>query len=400
MAVTIDSVTPIGANTFQLSFSSSTPGATFYIYVDGVLCSMQSSGVYTLSNWTGAEVVEILDTDADPSPAFPAVLTLGWLRDPDAASYKLEQWDGSAYVEYCTQAATLDTWQTFTTPALSDEAVAQWRITPYDAAGNAGTPTVCSALIVRYPDVPVVEYSYAQATGVVTVAEPAATAKTGLQLSIKTDNLSTGSSEDDQFRLPLFASGAYNFTVYWGDGTSSVITRFDQAAVTHTYLAAGTYTVQIEGTCRGWAFQNSGDRLKVLEVQRWGTQFRLGTDEGGYFYGCANLELTATDAPTIESGSLLTDCFRDCVALKADFSGWDVSGAVSLAGMFDGCDLNETGTTDNYDATLAGWAALDPRNSVAFDGGSSQYSVAGGKAARDHLTADHAWAITDGGAAA
>jgi hypothetical protein len=324
---------------------------------------------------------------------------LGWRRDPDAALYLVEQWDGAAYVEYARQAATAAPWQQFTTPALADEAVAQWRVTPYDAAGNAGTPTVSSALIVRYPDVPTVEYSYAAAGRLVTIAEPAGVAKVGLQFTVKTDNVSTGSTGAALFKLPLVETGAYNFTVYWGDGTQSTISRWDADAATHTYAGAGTYTVQVEGVCYGFAFNNSGDRLKILDIQRWGQNFRLGTIEGGYFYGCENLEISAQDAPNLAGCVSLENCFRGCAALKMSFSAWDVSGVASLAGMFTACDINEANTTANYDATLAAWAALDVQNNVTFDGGTAKYAETGAPA-REHLEQTHSWTISDGGAAA
>ena len=73
----------------------------------------------------------------------------------------------------------------------------------------------------------------------------------------KTDN--AGTSNDDQITLPLVSSGTYDFTVDWGDGTQDTITSHDDAAVTHTYPSAGTYTVQIAGTISGWQFDDGGE---------------------------------------------------------------------------------------------------------------------------------------------
>ena len=51
----------------------------------------------------------------------------------------------------------------------------------------------------------------------------------------KTDNTSSGSSTATQVKLPLISTGSYNFVVEWGDSTTSTITAYNQAAVTHTY---------------------------------------------------------------------------------------------------------------------------------------------------------------------
>ena len=65
----------------------------------------------------------------------------------------------------------------------------------------------------------------------------------------KTDNTSSGSSTATQVKLPLISTGSYNFTVDWGDSTTSTITAYNQAAVTHTYSVAGTYQIKINGVC-------------------------------------------------------------------------------------------------------------------------------------------------------
>jgi len=51
-------------------------------------------------------------------------------------------------------------------------------------------------------------------------------------MSVKTDNTSAGSTTATQFKLPLPASGTYNFSVDWGDGNSDTITVYNQAQPT------------------------------------------------------------------------------------------------------------------------------------------------------------------------
>lgn len=44
---------------------------------------------------------------------------------------------------------------------------------------------------------------------------------------------------------------AFNCTVYWGDGTSSAITAYDDPDRIHTYSVTDDYQVEIVGTCEG-----------------------------------------------------------------------------------------------------------------------------------------------------
>ena len=127
----------------------------------------------------------------------------------------------------------------------------------------------------------------------------------------KTDNTSSGSSTATQVKLPLIYTGTYNFVVDWGDNTTSTITTYNQAAVTHTYSVAGTYQIKINGVCNGWRFNNNGDRSKILSVQQWGTSLKFGTTEGGYFYGCNNLNLSSvTDTPVFTGVLNMSNCFN------------------------------------------------------------------------------------------
>ena len=155
-----------------------------------------------------------------------------------------------------------------------------------------------------------------------------------------------GISDDNQIRLPLESSGTYDFMVDWGDGTSDNITAWDQTEVTHTYADPGIYTVSITGTIRGWRFNNGGDAEKVIEVSHWGPlAFGLS---GGYFYGCSNMELTATDAPDLGI-TTLANAFRGCENLgsNGDMSGWDVSGVTGMQNMF----LD----AESFDQDIGGW---------------------------------------------
>jgi len=214
----------------------------------------------------------------------------------------------------------------------------------------------------------------------------------------------------------LISTGTYNFTVRWGDGSSDVITAWDQAAVTHQYASTGTYQISIIGTLQGWQFNNGGDRLKILNISEWGP---LTLTTNAAFYGCSNMTCTATDAPTIATTSL-DSTFRTCSVFNGAIGNWDVSSVTSMIAMLRSCTafdrsladwdvsalttatnflLNAQISTANYDATLIAWEAQTVIGGVAFHAGNSTYSAGAAATARANLIAVDTWNITDGGPA-
>lgn len=179
----------------------------------------------------------------------------------------------------------------------------------------------------------------------------------------KTDN--AGTSTSTQITVPTVSSGSYNCVVDWGDGTSSTITTYNDAAWTHTFPIAGTYTVTITGTFYGFSFNNGGDKLKILSVLRWGPNFRLGIGAViSNFIGCSNLTIPATDTiqmsgvtslessfrlcplltnvpslinADISSVTSLTNCFRDSTGFNTDISGWNTSNVTLFGSAFMNC---------------------------------------------------------------
>ena len=145
---------------------------------------------------------------------------------------------------------------------------------------------------------------------------------------------STGSSTTNQIKLPLESSGVYDFNVQWGDGSSDVITVWNQTEVTHTYSSSGLYQVNITGTVVGWQFNNNGDRLKIIEIDQWGG-LNLGND-GNYFYGASNLKLAANDSLDLTGTTILYRAFANCYNLgsSGNMNGWDTSEVTSMSLMF------------------------------------------------------------------
>lgn len=161
----------------------------------------------------------------------------------------------------------------------------------------------------------------------------------------------TTSSPNETFTLPLQSNGSYDFNVDWGDSSNDDITAWDDAAKTHTYVSADTYTVTIDvgvsGEITGWAFQDSGDVDLIQDISAWG-DLNLGNN-GGYFFGCSNLTISAVDTLDLTGTTDLSEAFRDCSSLttNAAMNSWDVSAVTSMHYMFFRCS--------NFNQDIGNW---------------------------------------------
>jgi len=194
------------------------------------------------------------------------------------------------------------------------------------------------------------------------VVDLSQTAPNQFVFTIDTENTSSGSSLNTQFMMPLVSGGSYNATVNWGDGSSDTITSYNQQEVTHTYSSPGQYEISIEGTLQGWQFNNAGDKLKMLDIKQYGV---LDLSTNAAFYGCTNLDASATDGPTISTTSFDT-MFRDCTNFNGAIGNWDVSSVTTFSSSFRDCvsfnkSINEWNVSNvsNFYRAFRGCKSLD-----------------------------------------
>lgn len=237
-------------------------------------------------------------------------------------------------------------------------------------------------------------------------------------------NVSSGSSPLDSIRLPLVSGGTYNFTVDWGDGIVDYIYYYGQPESTHVYSSPGTYVIKINGTINGWSFNNSGDKLKILNISQFGF-LQLGTT-GGAFNGCSNLTISAEDALNLTDSTSFTSAFRGTSSLTGipSVSSWDVSRIETMNSMFRGSSfdqdisswdysgLNQNDALDNffldssglsienYSLLLEKWDSYTSTNSIhtpmIVNMGSNTFYSLNSSVYRDSLIS-YGWLITDGG---
>ena len=161
------------------------------------------------------------------------------------------------------------------------------------------------------------------------------------------DTTNAGSAADT-IVLPLLSGGTYSGTSDWGDTSTSSLSYANRS---HTYASGGTYTITISGdTLQGWQFANSGDKLKITDISNWGlfefTEIRT-------FQGCSNMDVTATDAPTISTTSFLSNFYNTGVTTP-DWSAWDMTGVTTFELCF--------ALSSSFNGNIANWVTASTTN--------------------------------------
>ena len=260
------------------------------------------------------------------------------------------------------------------------------------------------------------------------------------------DTTQTGSASDT-FVFSCGSTGTYNAVIDWGDGTTSDITSYNDADLTHVYASSGTYQIKISGELPWIKFNTGVDRQKVMSIDNWGIipwrSFQYA------FSGCINMDILATDIPDLTTNSVsnISQIFRSCNSITSvSFVGWDTSNVTTMALMFQsltsctsidltgidtsnvtnfnqtfsnvpddiiiGVDtwniekvtnfgntfFNSALSTVEYDKTLVAWDLQDARDGLNVNFGRSQYTLGSAAAtARANLISTDLWTITDSG---
>jgi len=166
----------------------------------------------------------------------------------------------------------------------------------------------------------------------------------------KTDN--NGTSNNNQITIPTIGDG-YNYSVDWGDGTSSQNATID---ITHTYSSIGTYTVKISGDFpridfaknSTWDWKNTTyntDNLKILSIKQWGKI--KWKSMNGAFAGCKNLNGEAIDRPILSNVTDMGFMFSEATNFNQDIGNWNVSNVTNMKAMFQ--------LANNFNQDIGSW---------------------------------------------
>ena len=150
----------------------------------------------------------------------------------------------------------------------------------------------------------------------------------------KTDN--PGDSEDNQIEIP--GSGT-KYKIFWEEvgnpSNSGLVTATNSRII--TFPKAGTYKVSISGGAPAFhriKFSSSNSK-KIISIEQWGSIEWSSFREA--FWGCRNLNSSATDTPDLKNVQNMRDMFTYCENFNGNISDWDVSNITNMHGVFAVC---------------------------------------------------------------
>jgi surface protein len=163
----------------------------------------------------------------------------------------------------------------------------------------------------------------------------------------KTDN--AGTSNSTSITIPTTGSG-YNYDVDWNnDGVYDELGLTGN--VTHDFVTSGTFTIRIRGGFPRIYFNNTGDKLKLLNISQWGSIAWSSMENA--FYGCQNLNITTTDIPNLTGVTNMRAMFFICTSLNgpANIGSWNTSTVTNMSRLFAAAaSFNQS--IDNWNTSL------------------------------------------------
>ncbi len=147
------------------------------------------------------------------------------------------------------------------------------------------------------------------------------------------DTTKVGVTNTQSFQLSFAYLSPVDFTVDWGDGSTDVITSYDQVELTHGYASSGTYQVSLNGSFSGIEFYNR-DPKKIMSIDNWGTH--VFTTMKYAFFQCENMVANYTDIPNTSGVQAFDQMFDNCRMFNGAVE-FDTSSAIDMYAMFKNC---------------------------------------------------------------
>ncbi len=150
-------------------------------------------------------------------------------------------------------------------------------------------------------------------------------------------NLATTGSGATQLTFGTATSGTVNYT--WQEispGSSSGSGSWSGSFLTITGLPAGA-TIRLQIAPNNFQrinINNGADKNRLIQVEQWGSVAWASMSQA--FYGCENLQVTATDVPNLSSVTNLSYMFFGCSTLNspANIGSWNTAAVTNMSEMF------------------------------------------------------------------
>jgi len=115
--------------------------------------------------------------------------------------------------------------------------------------------------------------------------------------------------------VPGLSGQTYDASIYWqSTNTPLAVTAYNDADLTHSYAAVGTYQIIITGTWPAIYFNNAGNKTLIRSVDSWGDGTKWMTLANA-FYGCSGMTDAGPALPSMPNVTTLTYAWRGCTAL-------------------------------------------------------------------------------------
>ena len=164
-------------------------------------------------------------------------------------------------------------------------------------------------------------------------------------------NLATTGSGANQLQFKATTSGTVNYkweTIPSGSTDSGTLSIVSGVATISGLPTGATIRLRIKPTnFKAFAISNQGDMNRLLDVEQWGTT--AWTSFQNAFFGCYNLNISATDIPNLANVKNMENAFQTCYNLTTvpNIGSWDVSEVTNMTSLFN--------NARKFNQDISGW---------------------------------------------
>lgn len=194
-------------------------------------------------------------------------------------------------------------------------------------------------------------------------------------------NLATTGSGSTQISFGITTTGTVNYTWQQVGGAGATGSgSFSGSTATITGLPSGaTIDLSIEPTnFQAFTINNGTDESRLTDVKQWGSV--TWTSMQNAFFGCNNLNITATDIPNLTSVTNMSAMFRGCGILNgpSNINLWNTSAATDMSFMF--------GNAGNFNQNIGSWNTVAVTDMSFMFAGASTFNKSIGSWNTAHVT--------------
>jgi surface protein len=159
----------------------------------------------------------------------------------------------------------------------------------------------------------------------------------------------SGSSNATSLTIGTATSGSVSYSWKELPSGTPVNGTFSGTSLNITGLPSGkTIELRISPTnFQRIHIANTGDKMRLTEVKQWGTT--AWTSFQNAFFGCENLNITATDIPNLAGVQRMDQMFQTCKNLSTvpNINSWNTSNIENMASLFNNCN--------KFNENISGW---------------------------------------------